>query len=91
MQIALARQRAAGQVVPLVDGQTPEQRFFAANALIWRSKARPEALVDQLRTDSHSPGRWRVLGPMSQMAAFAQAYGCKPGDAMVAAEPILIW
>lgn len=91
LQIALARQRAAGKHVPLVDGRTPEQRFFVANAMVWRSKARTEALVDQLRTDSHSPGRWRVLGPMSNMRAFAQAFSCKAGDAMVAADPITVW
>ena len=91
LQVALARQRAAGQPVPLVNGQTPEQRFFAANALIWRGKARPEALVDQLRTDSHSPGRWRVLLPMQNTPAFARAFGCKAGDAMVAGSPVQIW
>ena len=47
--------------------------------------------MDQLRTDGHSPGRWRVLAPLSQMPAFAQAFGCKAGDAMVAADPIRIW
>jgi putative endopeptidase len=91
LQIALARQRAAGKDVPLVDGMTPEQRFFMANATIWRSKMRPEAMADQLRTDSHSPGRFRVLAPLANMPAFAQAFGCKAGDAMVAAEPITIW
>jgi predicted metalloendopeptidase len=91
LQLALARQRAAGREPPLVDGMTPEQRFFMANATIWRSKTRPEALVNQLRTDSHSPGRFRVLAPLSNMPAFAQAFGCRAGDAMVAAEPIQIW
>jgi predicted metalloendopeptidase len=91
LQIALARQRAAGQEVPLIDGLTPEQRFFVANATIWRSKIRPEAMADQLRTDSHSPARFRVLAPLANMPAFATAFGCKPGDAMVAAEPIDIW
>ncbi len=91
LQIALRRQRDAGKPPTLVDGQTPEQRFFQANAVIWRGKMRIEALVDQLRTDGHSPGRWRVLAPMSQMPAFAQAFGCKAGDAMVAADPVRVW
>jgi predicted metalloendopeptidase len=91
LQIALARERAAGKTPPLVDGRTPEQRFFLSNALVWRTKARVEALVDQLRTDSHSPGRWRILAPMSQMAAFQQAFACKAGDLMVAADPIVVW
>ncbi len=91
LQRALQRQRQDGKAPPLVDGQTPEQRFFMANAVIWRGKQRIEALLDQLRTGSHSPGRWRVLGPLSNMGAFAQAFGCKPGDAMVAADPITVW
>ena len=91
LQIALARQRSAGRPVPLIDSQTPEQRFFVANAVIWRGKMRPQAMLDQLRTDGHSPGRWRILAPMSNHPGFAQAFGCKAGDAMVAADPITIW
>ena len=91
LQIALERQKKAGQPAPVIDGHTSEQRFFMANAVVWRTKYRNEALVNQIRTGQHSPGRWRVLGPMSQMAAFAQAFSCKPGDAMVAGEPIVVW
>jgi len=91
LQIALERQRSAGKPVSLIDGHSAEQRFFMANAVVWRTKERPEALINQLRTGSHSPGRYRVLGPMSQMDSFAQAFNCKPGDAMVASEPIIVW
>ena len=95
LQIALERQRGAekqaGRTVPLVDGRTPEQRFFLSHATIWRGKYRTEAMVDQLRTGQHSPGRWRILGPLSNIPAFAQAFSCKPGDAMVAGEPIVVW
>ena len=95
LQIALQRQRAAdpqaGQAAPLVDGRTPEQRFFLSHATIWRVKYRTEAIVDQLRTGQHSPGRWRILGPLSNIPAFAQAFSCKAGDAMVAGEPVVVW
>ncbi len=91
LQMALERQRKAGQTAPLIDGHTPAQRFFMANAVVWRIKWRNEALVSQIRTGQHSPGRWRILGPMSNMGAFAQAFDCKPGDAMVAGEPIIVW
>ena len=95
LQIALQRQRAAdkqaGRTAALVDGRTPEQRFFLSHATIWRGKYRTEAMIDQLRTGQHSPGRWRILGPLSNIPAFAQAFSCKPGDAMVAGEPIVVW
>ncbi len=91
LQIALERQKKAGMPAPLVDGHTPEQRFFMANAVVWRTKYRNEALVNQIRTGQHSPARWRILGPMSNMKAFAQAFSCKPGDTMVAGDPIVVW
>lgn len=76
---------------PLVEGRTPEQRFFIANAVICRGKQREAALLNQLRTGQHSPGRYRVLGPITHQPAFAKAFGCRAGDAMVAADPILVW
>lgn len=74
-----------------IDGYTPAQRFFIGNALVWRGKARDEYLINQLRTDPHSPGRYRVLVPMSNSPYFAQAFSCKPGSAMVAKDPISVW
>ena len=66
-----------------VDGFTPEQRFFIAYANAWRTKIRPEAMILQSRTDPHSPGEWRVIGAISNLPEFAQAFGCKAGDKMV--------
>lgn len=74
-----------------IDGFTPEQRFFLSNAMVWRNKTREAALLNQLRTDPHSPGKFRVLAPMSNMPEFAKAFSCKSGDAMVAADPIKVW
>ncbi len=73
----------AGQPRPKIDGFTPEQRFFLSWAQVWRQRARPEYLRSMVNTNPHSPGVWRVNGPLSNMAEFAQAFGCKPGDAMV--------
>ncbi|WP_343631504.1 M13 family metallopeptidase [Roseateles sp.] len=74
-----------------IDGFTQEQRFFLSNALVWRNKTREAALLNQLRTDPHSPGKYRVLAPMSNMPEFAKAFSCKTGDAMVATDPIKVW
>ena len=86
--LKLALQRTPA---PVIDGRTPEQRFFIANAVIWRGKQRDQALEQQIRTGQHSPGPFRVRGPLSNMPAFSQAFGCKAGDPMVATEPVAVW
>jgi putative endopeptidase len=79
-----ALQRAlAGKPRPVIDGFTPEQRFFLAYAQARLSVLRPEAARVQVATDPHSPGRFRVNGPLANMPEFAQAFGCKEGDPMV--------
>jgi putative endopeptidase len=77
----------------LIDGFTPEQRFFLAWAQIWRQNIRPEALRVRINTDPHSPGIWRTNGPLSNMPQFAAAFGCKPGDPMVRSDSLrpVIW
>jgi putative endopeptidase len=66
-----------------IDGFTPEQRFFLSWAQIWRQTIRPEAQRVRLSTDPHSPGRFRVIGPLVNMPEFAAAFGCAPGSPMV--------
>jgi putative endopeptidase len=66
-----------------IDGYTPEQRFFIAYAQSWRVHNRPERLRTRVRVDPHAPEFWRVNGPLSNIPAFAQAFGCKAGDPMV--------
>ncbi len=72
----------------IVSGFTPEQRFFLAYAQARRSNIRPEQLKVQIRTDPHSPGKFRINGPLSNMPEFAKAFGCKEGDAMVRPDSI---
>jgi predicted metalloendopeptidase len=66
-----------------IDGFTPEQRFFLGYAQIWASNQRPEFARLEANTDEHPIPRFRVNGPLSNMPAFAQAFHCKPGDALV--------
>lgn len=86
-----ALKRGGPAASKLVDGQTPAQRFFLSNALMWRTKVRTEFLINQLRTDTHSPARYRVVTPMSNTPYFGQAFNCKPGSAMVAQDPLTVW
>ncbi len=66
-----------------IDGFTPEQRFFLSWAQIWRQNIRPEAQRVRLATDPHSPGKFRVNGPLANMPEFFAAFGCAPGSPMV--------
>ena len=78
---------------PDIDGLGPEQRFFLAWAQIWRAKSTDQYLRNQVTVDPHAPARWRVMGPLSNLKEFADAFGCKAGDAMVRADSIkaTIW
>ena len=77
----------------LIDGFTPEQRFFISWATIWRSKARDEAIKNLVKTDTHSPGQYRAYVPLQNVDAFYEAFNIKPGDGMYIAEDkrVRIW
>jgi putative endopeptidase len=79
-----ALQRAtAGEADPKVEGLTRDQRFFANWATVWRRAYRPEEAAVRLVTDPHAPSMFRAVGTPSNMEAFAKAFSCKAGDAMV--------
>jgi putative endopeptidase len=88
LQLALA-----GQPRTKIDGFTPEQRFFLGWAQARRQAWRDQALRLQVLNGVHSPGEFRVNGPLSNMPEFAAAFGCKAGDRMVrpAEERVRIW
>ncbi|MCS6822188.1 MAG: M13 family metallopeptidase [Microscillaceae bacterium] len=65
-----------------IDGFTAEQRFFIGWATAWRTKARDEAILNLIKTDPHSPGYYRAIGPISNMEAFFKAFNVKEGDKM---------
>ncbi len=65
-----------------IDGLTPEQRFFLSFATIWRNQFRDGALRVQLNTNPHSPGKWRAIGPTSNLPEFYDAFGCAEGAPM---------
>jgi predicted metalloendopeptidase len=76
-----------------IDGFAPQQRFFLGYAQVWADNLRAEYARLLVNTNPHSVPRFRVNGPLSNMPAFAQAFHCKPGDAMVrsANERCQIW
>ncbi|MBI5216628.1 MAG: M13 family metallopeptidase [Ignavibacteriae bacterium] len=74
-----------------IDGFTAEQRFFISFGQIWRQNIRDEALRLRLNTDPHSPGRFRCIGPVSNMEEWMKAFDAKEGDPMVRREKAKIW
>lgn len=66
----------------VIAGLTPDQRFFLGYALAWMVNQRPEAIANQVRSDEHSPAKYRVIGTLSNMPEFYQAFGVKEGDQM---------
>jgi len=74
-----------------IDGFTTEQRFFLGWAQVWGTNQRAEAARLQTNTDPHPLARFRGNGPLSNMEAFARAFGCKKGDPMVREQACKIW
>lgn len=63
-------------------GLNPDQRFFLGYALAWMINERPEAIANQVRSNEHSPAKFRVIGPLADMPEFYQTFGVKEADAM---------
>lgn len=77
----------------LIDGYTPEQRFFISWATVWRTKMRDEAIKNLVKTDPHSPGMYRAYVPLLNVDSFYKAFNIKSGDGMyIASEKrVKIW
>src|SRR5258706_7532144 len=76
-----------------VGGMTPRQRYFIGWALGWMNQLRPENIAVRVKTDVHAASFLRVIGPVSNLPAFYDAYGVKPGDKMFRADSgrVRIW
>jgi predicted metalloendopeptidase len=90
---AALQKALVGQSRALIDGYTPEQRFFISWAAKWRRNSRPEALRLQVNTDPHSPAEFRANGPLSNLDEFAKAFAVPEGAPMrrPATERVNIW
>jgi endothelin-converting enzyme/putative endopeptidase len=80
-----------GQSASVVDGFTPEQRFFIGFAQIWCENRRPEFERLRAATDPHSSGRYRVNGTVSNMPEFQKAFGCRADAPMVRQNQCRVW
>lgn len=82
-----------GQGTTKIDGFTPDQRFFISLGQIWREKLKPETERYFANVNPHSPGRFRVNGPLSNFTPFYNAFNVQAGDKMYLPEDkrIKIW
>lgn len=82
----------AGKEDPMIDGYTYQQRFFLGWAQVWHQNMKDEALINMVKTNPHSPAKYRILGPLTNMVEFDKAFGCKD-EKMVAKDSlrVTIW
>jgi putative endopeptidase len=66
-----------------IDGFTPEQQFFIAWGQFRGDEIRPETQRLMVQSDPHPTGKYRVMGPLSNMREFQEAFACPPTSAMV--------
>jgi endothelin-converting enzyme/putative endopeptidase len=74
-----------------IGGLTLEQRFFLGFGQIWCENTAPQEARSRAMTDPHSPGRYRVNGTLQNSPEFQQAFSCKAGQPMVAANACRVW
>ena len=90
---AALQKALAGQPRAAIDGYTPEQRFFLSWATVWHESVRPETERLLVNTDPHSPPKFRINGPLSNLQEFATAFDVSEGVPMrrQAGERVAIW
>ncbi|MDE5552390.1 MAG: M13 family metallopeptidase, partial [Muribaculaceae bacterium] len=82
-----------GSQPEIIDGFTPEQRFYIAYANLWANNIRNEEIARLTKMDPHSLGRNRVNVSLRNIKEFIDAFGLKEGDAMYRPENerLIIW
>ena len=68
--------------LPVIDGLTPEQRFFIAYSGVWAGNITEKEIRNRTKNDVHSLGKWRVNGALPHIDGWYKAFNVKPGDAM---------
>lgn len=77
----------------VIDGFTPDQRFYLAYANVWAGNIRDAEILQRTTSDPHSLGRWRVDATLRNIAPFYTAFGITEGQPMFMpeAERVVIW
>lgn len=80
---ALQISRRGKAPLPTIDGFTPEQQFFIAWGQFRGDAVRPEFARTMVQGDPHPIGKYRVIGPLSNMPEFQQAFQCRADSLMM--------
>ncbi|XP_022169537.1 neprilysin-11-like [Myzus persicae] len=86
-----ARRHGDEPRLPGLQDYTPQQMFWVSAANVWCSKYRPEALKTDIATNSHSPDRFRVIGPFSNLEDFSKDFRCPLGSNMNPVNKCQVW
>uniref|UniRef100_A0A8C5IK54 Neprilysin n=1 Tax=Junco hyemalis TaxID=40217 RepID=A0A8C5IK54_JUNHY len=84
------RKHGKEKLLPGLD-MNHKQLFFLNFAQVWCGTYRPEYAVNSIKTDVHSPGRFRVLGSLQNSPEFSEAFSCTTRDNMDPAEKCRVW
>jgi endothelin-converting enzyme/putative endopeptidase len=81
-----------GKPAPEQGGFSGDQQFFIAFAQTWAAKVREASLRQQVMTDSHAPGQYRV-NTVRNVDSWYSAFDVKPGAKLYLAQPerVRIW
>jgi putative endopeptidase len=79
-----------GQSTGLINGYTPDQRYFLAYAYAWMVNRTDASLAKQIMSDVHSPAEFRINGPLSDIDEFYKAFNIKKGDKMYREENVRV-
>jgi putative endopeptidase len=83
-----AQAKTPGQTI---DGFTPDQQFFIAWGQFRGDEIRQESQRLMVQNGPHPTGKYRVIGPLSNMPEFAKAFGCAPDSEMVRKTQCVVW
>lgn len=84
-------QKDHGEQPPAVEGLTNDQLFFVAFAQAWCTVESPEYEKMLVTSNPHSPAKFRVNGPLSNLSAFHEAFACEEGTPMHPAKTCSVW
>lgn len=87
----VARNGAVEKRLPGLQQYTPEQMFFINYAHTWCTKMTDAYARNRIRTDVHSLGEFRAIGPPSNFDQFDRAFGCTPGQSNSRVDKCIVW